>query len=96
MNKSFVVCIFLLLLSCSTTNGDKKKAVELNDRAVELMSRQFMDCGVDSILMDSIYKASLILLEEAVLKDSTNPIVAANKFKVEFLLKNYDGAISTF
>lgn len=97
MKTSLIFLILLsLLLSCSTTNGGKKKAVELNDRAVELMSRQFMDCGVDSILMDSIYQASLILLEEAVLKDSTNPTVAANKFKVEVLLKNYDGAISTF
>lgn len=100
MNKSFVVCIFLLLLSCSTTNGDKKEAIELNDRAVELYCKadelMFRSNGNDSILVDSLYKAALVLLEEAEQKDSTNPTVAANKFKVEVLLKNYDGAISTF
>lgn len=100
MNKSFVVCIFLLMLSCSTTNRNIKEAIELNNIADELYERadelMFISNGKDSVLVDSLYKAALVLLEEAEQKDATNPTVAANKFKIEFMLKDYDSAIATF
>jgi len=88
MKNIIAILLLSIILSCNAQNTTyKPKAIEMNNKAVNMVSKSFGD--VDQI------KKALVILDSAINLDTTYDFAYQNKANYLCKLKEYDSAIKT-